>query len=41
MLLPFAPGAPPEGYFDELAGLSNLAGEECTASMVHHGTHWL
>ena len=41
MLLLFAPGAPREGYFEGLAGLGTLTGEERAAFMLYHDTFWL
>lgn len=40
MLILFAPGAPREGYFEELAGLSQLSEEEQAEFFIRHDTYW-
>lgn len=41
MLILFAPGAPREGYFEGLAGLSDVSDGERTAFFVQHDTYWV
>src|SRR4051795_7390408 len=41
MLLHFAPGAPREGYFEGLIGLSELSEEERAEFMLRHDTFWI
>jgi mannose-6-phosphate isomerase-like protein (cupin superfamily) len=41
MLLLFAPGAPREGYFEGLAGLADMTGEERAEFFRRHDTYWL
>jgi mannose-6-phosphate isomerase-like protein (cupin superfamily) len=41
MLLHFAPGAPREGYFEGLIGLSGLSEEEKAEFFLRHDTFWL
>lgn len=41
MLLHFAPGAPREGYFEGLVGVSGLNDEERAAFYLEHDNHWL
>ena len=40
MLLLFAPGAPREGYFEELAGLARLTDEQRAQFFIEHDTYW-
>ena len=41
MRLLFAPGAPREGYFEGLSGLTDLTEEQRAAFFVEHDTYWL
>ena len=41
MLILFAPGAPREGYFEGLGGLSRLSEEERAEFFVRHDTYWV
>ncbi len=41
MLILFAPGAPREGYFEGLPGLSQLSEEERAEFFVRHDTYWV
>jgi mannose-6-phosphate isomerase-like protein (cupin superfamily) len=41
MLLLFAPGAPREPYFEQLAGLSQLSEEQQAEFFLRHDTYWL
>lgn len=37
----FAPGAPREGYFEGLADLAELTGEQRERFFIEHDTYWL
>lgn len=41
MLLHFAPGAPREGYFENIPTLAQRSNEERDAFFVEHDTYWL
>lgn len=41
MLLPFAPGAPREDYFETLAAGGDLSEEEWAEFMLRHDTFWV
>ena len=41
MLLHFSPGAPREGYFENLPDLAELTEQERDAFFVEHDTYWL
>jgi mannose-6-phosphate isomerase-like protein (cupin superfamily) len=41
MLILFAPGAPREPYFEQVATVSRLSPEEQTQFYLHHDTYWL
>jgi mannose-6-phosphate isomerase-like protein (cupin superfamily) len=41
MLLMFAPGAPREAYFEEVAGVGQLSDEERAEFFIRHDTYWI
>ncbi|NUT12139.1 MAG: cupin domain-containing protein, partial [Nonomuraea sp.] len=41
MLLHFAPGAPREGYFEDLPDLATKSDEEKAEFFIRHDTYWL
>jgi mannose-6-phosphate isomerase-like protein (cupin superfamily) len=41
MLILFAPGAPREGYFEGLLGISGMSDEEKQEFYLQHDNHWL
>jgi len=41
MLILFAPGAPREPYFEQVATVSQLSAEEQAQFYLRHDTYWL